>query len=293
MEQSKSVSKLEELKNRFKFNPETIKPDDKKSNDEEDFRKSYKLENGLNKFRAICFDDQSIIQELEVHMNLGIPFLCPHSVDKTKKCPSCDFGWKLYNENGKKHTDESRNYLKQSKWVIRGIARAKEKEDIEKYGYPVLRFVDFSPTNGKEIQAMCLPEKIEEFGDISDLFSGRDLLITKDEAKAKLRQASVKIERGGKDCPVLSTIGSNSSQFEEVLVKMFDNAPKIEDRFEVKEEEEILELLESHLRKLSKNLSSSTKDDESDFEKEAPGFSAAANSLSSDQEDMEKILKRF
>lgn len=279
-----SSSKLQELKNKYKFNPETVKTESKY---EEDFRRSFKLENGLNKFRPVCFDDGSLVVEMEVHMNLGVPFVCPSTFDKTIKCPSCEFGWRLYNENGKKHTDESKNYLKQSKWTIRGISRAKEKEDIEKYGHPVLRFLDFSPTNGKSIQDMNSPAKIEEYGDLTDLETGRDLLLTKDEAKAKMRQSSVEIERGGKDTPVFSTVKLNDPLFEDMLVKMFDSAPKLEDRFERREREEILELLESHQRKLLKN-----SQDEG-FSAGSSEFRDAQNALKGEEsEDIDSVMKR-
>lgn len=279
------MSKLEELQNKYKFNPETAKP----AKTEENFRKSYTLENGLNKWRTVCFDDGSLIIEMMVHMNLGVPFLCPNAYDKSIKCPSCDFGWKLYNENGKKHTDESKNYLKQSKWVMRGIARSKEKEDMEKYGHPVLRFLDLSPTNGKSILDMNSRAKIEEFGDFTDLLSGRDLLLTKDEAKAKLRQASVSIERGGKDTPVLSLVKSSDPSFEDIVVKMFDSAVKLEDRFEKKEPEAILELLEAHLSKIQK----SSSQDES-FSGESSEFANATGSLAdADSSSIDEILKKI
>lgn len=283
-------SKLQELQNKYKFNPETAKNANKT---EENFKKSYTLENGLNKWRTVCFDDGSLIKEVLVHMNLGVPFVCPSAHDKSKKCPSCDFGWKLYNENGKKHTDESKNYLKQSKWVMRGIARAKEKEDMEKHGHPVLRFLDLSPTNGKSILDMNSPEKIEEFGDFTDLLAGRDLLLTKDEAKAKLRQASVTIERGGKDTPVLSLVKPSDPSFEDVVIKMFDTAIKLEDRFENKEPEEILELLEAHLSKIQKNSGQTKQEDES-FSGEASEFSQATGSLAdADATSIDDVLKRM
>lgn len=288
------TSKLEELRNKFKYNPEMVVVTDKKKeakdNGEEDFRRAYVLEGGLNKFRPVVFDDGALIKELEVHMNLGVPFICPKIYKE--KCDSCDFGWKLYNENGKKHTDESKNYLKQSKWIIRGIARAKEESDIEKYGHPMLRFLDLSPSNGKTIQGMNSPENIEEFGDLTDLLAGRDLLLTKDLEKAKLKQASLTIERGGKDTPVFSKVKPKDEAFEDMLNKMFDNAPKIEDRFGRKTEEEVMELMEAHLKKLQKNLAESN---DKDFKADSKDFESAASSLDDSEEmsDFDEVLNKF
>lgn len=286
------TSKLEELRNRFKYNPEMIVKDDKKKKEgDEDLRRGYKLEDGLNKYRPVVFDDGALIKELEVHMNLGVPFVCPKTYGE--RCHSCDFGWKLYKENGNQHTDESRNYLKQSKWVMRGIVRSKEESDIEKYGHPVLRFIDFSPTNGKTIQNMNSPENIEEFGDLTDLISGRDLLLTKDKEKAKLKQASVTIERGGKDTPVFSKVKPKDEvAFEDMLNKMFDNATKLEERFTRKTEEEVMELMENHLKKLQKSL---VDEEGSSFRSNSEEYELAASSLNEDDEmsDFDEVLNKF
>jgi len=286
---TEQLNKFQELLNKNKFNPESVLP--KQDLKEEDLRRSYKLKNGANDWRIIAWDDGSIIQKNWIHMNLGIPFFCPNKLDKTEKCPDCDFGWKLYNDNGKQHTEESRNFLAQEKWTIRGIARAEEKEDIEKFGYPRIRFLDLSPTNGATVESYFTPPQIKKWGNLSDYFTGRDIELNKDEAKAKARQASTVIERSAVQTPVFAELDPKDQKFEDMFVKMFENATPNEDRFEKKTYKEILELMENFRRK---NSSKEEKTETEDFSVTSSGFSAASSSLAEQSnEDMDAVAKRF
>jgi len=281
-------SKYQELLQKNKFNPSTVEP--KQDQKDEDFRRSFKLKNGPNDFRIIPWDDGSIIQKTWIHMNLGVPFFCPNKIDKTEKCPDCDFGWKLYNDNGKKHTEESRNFLAQEKWTVRGIFRSEEKEDIAKYGYPKIRFIDLSPTNGATIESYFTAPQIKKWGNISDFFAGRGLELTKDEAKAKLRQASISIERSAVQSCVFSSITPQDSSFEETFVKMFENAIANEDRFEKKSYKDILDLMENFRKKIA---SKEASEEAEDFTVTSSGFSAASASLSNENEELDNLVKKL
>jgi len=281
------LNKYQELLLKNKFNPETIVP--KQDQKEEDFRRSFKLKNGPNDFRVIPWDDGSIIQKSWIHMNLGVPFFCPNKLDKSEKCADCDFGWKLYNDNGKKHTEESRSFLAQEKWTLRGIFRSEEKEDIAKYGYPKIRFIDMSPTNGTTIESYFTAPQIKKWGNISDFFTGRDIELNKDEAKAKARQTSVTIERSAVQSTIFSNISPQDPSFEDMFVRMFENTLSNEERFEKKSYKEILDLMESYRKK------SATKEDTEveDFSVTSTGFSAASASLSNVNEDLDNLVKRI
>ncbi len=284
-------SKFQELLNKNKFNPETVIPKEEAKDD--DLRRSYKLKNGLNEWRILPWEDGSIIQKIGIHMNLGVPFFCPNKLDKTEKCPDCDFGWKLYNDNGKQHTEESRNFLSQEKWVIRGIARSEEKEDIAKYGHPRIRFLDSSPTNGKTVEAYFAPAQIKKWGNLSDYSKGRDIELTKDEAKAKARQASTSIERAAIQTSVFTDVEPDDPKFEEMFVKMYETAIPNEARFERKTYKEILELMDNFRRKnSSRNNSSDDSSETEDFSVQSSGFSAASGSLETN-EDLDAVAKRF
>lgn len=288
-EQVEQADKFEQLMSRVKFDPDTVKQlavESGQQEPDEDFRRSYKLKNGENVFRIVPFDDGQIIKIFWVHMNLGVPFLCPNKLDKTHKCPDCDFGWKLYNENGKKHTDDSRNFLAQEKWLVRGIFRAEEEADIKKYGYPKLRFLELSPTNGKIILSYFNKENIEEWGDISDFTNGRDLKIKKDEEKAKARQSSVAIERQPLVKPVFSKVKTGTKEFKEMFVNVFENAVDVDSRYESKTYEQILELM----KKFKDKMKSSDGDDS--FSHESDEFVKARNSVESES-DFDEIMKRL
>lgn len=286
---SEQLSKYQELLKKNRFNPESVIP--KEDVKEEDLRRSYKLKNGLNEFRLIAWDDGSPVLKNWIHMNLGVPFFCPNKLDKTEKCPDCDFGWKLYNDNGKQHTEESRNFLAQEKWTIRGIVRAEEKSDIEKFGYPQIRFIDLSPTNGATVESYFAPAQIKKWGDLSDYFKGRDIELTKDEAKAKARQASTVIERSAVQTPVFTDVDPEDPKFESMFVRMFEAAIDNSDRFERKTYKEILELMENFRRKNAPKEESLSGHPE-DFHVTSSGFSAASSSLEQNEE-LEIVAKRF
>ena len=286
---SEQLSKYQELLKKNKFNPESIVP--KEEVKEEDLRRSYKLKNGLNEFRLIAWDDGSPVMKNWIHMNLGVPFFCPNKLDKTEKCPDCDFGWKLYNDNGKQHTEESRNFLAQEKWTIRGIVRAEEKSDIEKFGHPQIRFIDLSPTNGATVESYFAPAQIKKWGDLSDYFKGRDIELTKDEAKAKARQASTVIERSAVQTPIFTDVDPEDPKFESMFVRMFEAAIDNSDRFERKTYKEILELMENFRRKNAPKEESPSGHPE-DFHVTSSGFSAASSSLEQNEE-LEIVAKRF
>lgn len=286
---TEQLSKYQELLNKNKFNPETVVP--KQDQKEEDLRRSYKLVNGPNEFRIIAWDDGSIIKINWVHMNLGVPFLCPNKLDKSEKCPDCEFGWRLYNENKKEHTDVSRNFLAQEKWTIRGIVRAEEKADVEKYGYPKIRFIDLSKTQGVLIESYFTPPQLKKWGNISDFFTGRDIELNKDEAKAKARQASVGIERSAVQSPVFVDVDPKDPKFEDMFVKMLENAIPNEERFETKTYKEILELMDNFRKKAT---AKEEKEETADFSTTSSGFSAASSSLAQeDSEDLNATAKRF
>jgi hypothetical protein len=282
-------NKFEQLMSKIQFDPEKATLEDNKK-EEEDFRKSYKLEDGDTFFRIIPFDDGSVIMKTDVHMNLGAPFLCPNKLDRSVECPECKLGWDIYNNNGKKHTDDSKNYLSQEKWFIRGIVRAKEKEDIEKYGHPVIRFIDFTPTVGKVIASYFTKAEVEEWGNICDFTLGRDLKIKKDGEKAKLRQASLSIERAPSQKPLFTGVKVGTPEFKNYFVQMFEKALNPNDRFASKTPLEILDLLDRHLAKLKKTNTSKTDDVEtsSKFEDESADFKQKMKSL---EGDFEKVLE--
>lgn len=288
-EQEQKLSKYQELLLKNKFNPDSVLPK-KEEPKEEDFRRSYKLLNGLNEFRLIAWDDNgSIVVKNWIHMNLGIPFFCPNKLDRSERCPDCDFGWKLYNDNGKKHTDESRNFLAQEKWTIRGIVRSLEESDMEKFGYPKIRFIDLSPTNGATVESYFAPAQIKKWGDLSDYFKGRDIELTKDEVKAKARQASTVIERSAVQTPVFAHVELTDPKFEEMFVNMFDNTVDNNDRFERKSYKEILELMETFRQKTARRENHTQTED---FTVTASEFSEASSSLEKNEE-LEMIAKRF
>lgn len=282
------LSKYQELLLKNKFNPESVLP--KEEVKEEDLRRSYKLKNGANEFRPIAWDDGSPIVKNWIHMNLGVPFFCPNKLDKTEKCPDCDFGWKLYNDNGKQHTEESRNFLAQEKWTLRGIVRAEEKEDIEKFGYPRIRFIDLSPTNGATVEGYFAPDQIKKWGELTDYFKGRDLELAKDEAKAKARQASIVVTRSPTTSNIFTDVEPSNPKFEEMFVNMFENAIDNGDRFERKTYKEILELMENFRRKNAPKDERASGNE--DFSVTASGFSAASASLEQNEE-LEIAAKRF
>lgn len=283
-----SEDKFDQLMNKVKFNPDTAKQLAYASGEaepDEDLRRSYKLKSGDNLFRIIPFEDGSVIKVVWVHMNLGVPFLCPSKIDKSEKCPECDFGWEMYNRNNKKHTDDSRNFLAQEKWFVRGIVRNEEKEDIEKYGYPRLRFLDLSPTNGKTVLSYFDEKNLEEWGDISDLFNGRDLKFKKDEEKAKQRQASVSIERQPTSKPALTSVKTSDPAFKKIIVSMFENGVDHSTRFEKKNYTQILEMMDKFKKKISASSDS--------FSEASEEFSKASSSLSKDSNDFDEIMKQF
>lgn len=266
---------LEELRNKYKVNVDSLKGD----SDEENFNKAEKLAPGKNRVRIVAFDDGSVLEKVDVHMNLGDPFLCP------KKhgggfCPSCDFGWEEYNRNGKVHTkdakgnDISKNFLSQRKFIFRGVLRSKEESDIKKYGYPRLRWFDMSQTLGDIIIKFCADQ--EEHGDITDIIEGKDFILEKDEEKAKNRQQSVSASLAGKNTPVI-TFNVNDPKFVEMFQQMMENAPRLEDRFAIKTADEIREMLAAYKERSKKKSSNE------DFSNTSKDFDVAQSSLEDDE----------
>lgn len=279
--------KLEALKNRFKFNAEKAQADASGGSEEneENFKKAYKLVNGRNNFRPIAFEDGLLVHKAWVHMNLGEPFLCPNKLDKNHECPDCAFGWELYNANGKKHTDDSKNYLAQEKYIIQGIVRAKEQEDIAKYGYPKVRFIDLSPTNGKTIEGYASDDDLKEFGDISDFDTGRDINLKKDDEKAKARQLSVEITRAGKESPILSTLKPSDPKYSEMLFATLDNMIDIRDRFALKSKNQILEMMNNLKQRLAKKANTQTT---------SPDFEEAVSNLkNSEMDELDDLIHKL
>lgn len=269
---------LETLRNKLKFNQETLKDNEETK---ENFNKAVKLEDGKNKFRLVTFDDGSVVKRMHVHMNLGIPFLCPKK-HGGEYCPSCDFGWVEYNKNGKKHTKDDKNndvskaFLSQEKFVFRGILRSKEEADFKTFGHPMLRWYDASPTLAKQILAFCTEQ--EQYGDVTDIVDGTDLILTKDADKAKLRQQSVTCDLDRKarglqaSTPVIS-LSTDDSNFISVIEKMIAAAPKLEDRFAIKTAEEIDELMKK-ARDTAK-----VREEESGFTDTSTAFAEAEEEL--------------
>lgn len=284
--------KFSKLFGAIKFDPTKNNLEEKP--EEEDLKKAYKFTDGETLVRLVPFEDGSVIKVVDVHMNLGVPFLCPNKLDRNVDCPSCKLGWDIYNKNGKKHTDDSKNYLSQEKWFVRGIVRSKEKEDIEKYGHPVLRFMEFTPTVGKKILSYFSDKEIEESGDITDFQLGRDLKIKKDEVKAKARQASIEIDRSMSQKPLFTGVKVNSEDFKKYFVLMLEKAVDSQERYSKKSPVEVLELLERHLDRLKKKNKDSSTDEEEvskpSFEDESSDFKQKMKSL---EEDAETEFKKF
>lgn len=256
-----------------------------KSEEGEDFRAGIKLGDGSNEFRSIVFDDGTRLVELWVHYKLGVPFLCPNKLDPSVECPSCKFGWSIYNDRKKAdpkgdpkswHTEESRSWLAQQKGCIRGIQRSKEAEDIQKFGFPKVRFLDLSPTNAKIFLGFFEAKEKKKWGDIMDPESGRDLDFKKDAAKAKEKQASVTIERA----PVQSSIFSDSDltqeQIDQLVDKMLQDAIDISKRFEVKSPAEIEEMMEEFKQKLLQKV---VVEPENFSDGESPSFAESLKEL--------------
>lgn len=289
---------------KLQFNPEKVSANNSGDNlnksNEEDFRKSYKLDNGPNDFRCVVHDDGSIIEDQWIHTHLGEWFFCPeklHPDDPKYKCPSCAFGWKMYNknkelmpgeENRKQwHTQESRKWLAQYKGAIRGIFRAKEEEDCKKNGFPMLRFFDLSATNAKAFRAFFnLTDKneIRKWGKdpICDIEKGRDITLIKDKQKALDGQNSVSMERS----PAVSKLFLEVEQTEELIDKMVEAAPKLSERYAIKSIAEIEEMISEYNLKLRKELSE--KPDFNDGESES--FKNAVEEVSEGKSDIDKIL---
>jgi len=235
---------IESIRNKYKFNAETLHVAEEAG---ENFNKAIKLVNGKNKFRLVPFEDGTIVKRVHVHMNLGLPFLCPKK-HGGEYCPSCDFGWLEYNNNGKQHTktdkgfDISKAFLSQEKYVFRGILRAVEESDFKEFGHPMLRWYDASPTLAKDMIKYCSDPR--EYGEVSDIIDGTDLILTKDDAKAAARLQSVSADLARKSSPAVS-LEMNDPNMVSVLDAMFANAPSFKERFAIKTAQEIDDLMKT------------------------------------------------
>lgn len=273
---------LEQIRNKLKFKIETLSGNEEEVGSKENFNKSYKLDDGKNKYRLVAYEDGSIVKKLPVHMNLGVPFLCPKKLHN-EYCPSCDFGWAEYKRNGNKHTqdelgrDISKAYLSQDKFIFRGIFRSKEESDFKEFGHPMLRWYDASPTLAKEILKYC--SDVAEYGDVTDLIDGIDLILTRDPEKAKNRQQSVTADLARKNSPVLS-LNVDDPNFVSCLESMLAKAPKLEDRFFVKNADEISQLMKDALLREKTKQKAETED----FGETSSNFKDAFASLEDDLE---------
>lgn len=284
------MTNLEQLKNKFKVNKEKT-AESIGSETKENFLKSYKLENGKNKARIVPFEDGSIVKKVSVHMNLGIPFLCPKKHNNTE-CPTCEFGWELYNKAGKKHTkdekgnDISKAFLSQDKYVFQMVFRAKEEADIKEYGFPHIRFYDASATLAtKLIGYFDATDDDGEELNVGDIISGYDVILTKDDVKAKQRQQSVDSELARKPSPVISVIPTTSEIFVPAVEKMFEHAPNLQERFKVKTAEEIKELMLKYKNKASNSSSEEDNEasDNSAFKHTSRDFEEAIEAVESEE----------
>ena len=264
-----------------------------RNSNEEDFTRSVKLEDGKNDWRHVVFDDGSILVEQWIHTNLGEWFLCPEKLDPNDKCDSCAFGWKLFNANKEAHpeyahakpkakswhTDESKKWLAQKKYAMRGIWRTKEAEDIEKYGIPKLRFLDLSETYAKVIKSYYEKSERKDWGTICDPYEGRDLAIKKDVKAAAESQASLTIDRKPKASKLFETLETN----DENIDKMLEVAVDVDKRYARKTGEDVTKMMEEYSKKLRDRATQQTvgkEDKKENFEdQESSEFSDARKEL--------------
>lgn len=252
-------------------------------------------------------------RKFDVHFFEKKAFICPKSLGN--KCPLCEYGWGLFaqlkEKNSKLEKDKKdRSYspfLPSQRYVVKLLVRHFEDEKGEKsnfeeveikgVGHPVVKLFDLSATAIEDIKKVVFDP---EYGDITNILNGFDFRMDKDKKKQgdKSMQSTISFNVRRNQSPVFSKDilpVSKEEKFIETYTKMMDSSPRMHERFDNLNNNEIIQLLESHLSKMKnadsetvKFEGSSTKEDltkTDDFqESKASKFSAAVSKFGFSQD---------
>jgi hypothetical protein len=245
-------------------------------------------------------------RKIMVHYIDSKGFICPKMLNQA--CPCCDFTWNVMWPPVKDLPKDKRGnwgiFLPKERYISKVLVRKyspdingkqpfleiEEDEIKSEAKHPQVRLFDYAKTYYEEIKAIVEsgPKENGGYGDVLSLTDGTDLFLSKTPPPPKKKgeaqdftamQKSIKITPSSMSTPVFNKTCvshiKNSDLFVDTFMKMMEESPTINSRYEILSKDEINKLLSDYQSKMITGA---------EVEK-IPGTGANSESIPSTSED--------
>ena len=191
--------------------------------------KEFKPSVGDQEIRYVPSADGDPFKEYFFHWGLGAPVMCPQK-NFGDKCPVCNYASSLWKEGTDESQKQGKSLFAQNRFFSNVVVRGKEAEGPKLYGY------------GKTTYQQLIEYVVDpDYGDITDIESGRDFKLNYKLAEKKGQFPKTTLTIKGKSSPL--------SADKKVVKNILDEIKPIEDNpmFKRQSTAEVKELLDAFL----------------------------------------------
>jgi hypothetical protein len=190
---------------------------------------TFKPQAGDQEIRWVPSPDGDPFKEFHFHWGLGTPVLCPQK-NFGDKCPVCAYASSLWKEGTDESQKQAKSLFARNRFFSNIIVRGRESEGPKLYGYG-------QTTYQQLIEYVMDPD----YGDITDVDSGRDFKLTYKVPTKKGEFAKTSLKIGGKPTALSSD--------KKVTKAILDQIKPVEENamFKRQSTAEVQEILDAHL----------------------------------------------